>query len=39
MYLALGKFGAETKKLVAHQTFLLSKSLSAECSSQAFLYT
>lgn len=39
MYLALGKFGAETKKLVAHQTFLLFKSLSAECSSQAFLYT
>lgn len=27
MYLALGKLGAETKKLVAHQIFLFSKSL------------
>lgn len=29
MYLALGELGAETKKLLAHQTFLFSKSLSA----------
>ena len=27
MYLTLGKLGAETKKLVAHQIFLFSKSL------------